>query len=53
MLIVSVAGGTNAGNRRAPQAKYPNDWKCPSCKARNKYYWRKCPGCGHPRPEEA
>lgn len=50
MNIGHVSGGTNAGWRKVKiQAK--TDWKCPSCAARNRYYWAACPACGHPRDQ--
>lgn len=48
-MYVNVDGGTNAGRRR-PLRMAATDWKCPSCKAQNKYYWLKCPNCNHRRP---
>lgn len=50
-LITFVRGGTGAG-RKLAKATYQNDWNCPGCGSRLKRYWRKCPNCGHPRPEE-
>lgn len=48
-MQVNVRGGTNAGWRRVKEAVVKEDWKCPSCGARNRYYWVKCPVCAHPR----
>lgn len=46
-MRVNVKNGTNAGWRTTrPKAE---DWKCPNCGARNRYYWVKCPVCAHPR----
>jgi predicted RNA-binding Zn-ribbon protein involved in translation (DUF1610 family) len=50
MLTTRVQGGTRAGWRLLkPQNKA--DWECPSCHARNKFFWRNCPNCGHRRPD--
>lgn len=51
MLSVRIAGGTNAGWKRPLTAHNRSFWICPECDARNKYYWLKCPNCGHRRPE--
>lgn len=48
-MRINVKGGTNAGWRIVGQKK--SDYTCPSCGARNRYYWVKCPACSHPRPE--
>lgn len=48
-MHVSVRNGTNAGWRRIKQA-LKTDWKCPGCRAFNRYYWANCPNCQHPRP---
>lgn len=49
-MQVNVPGGTNAGWRRVGFHRR-SDWRCPSCSARNRYYWIRCPVCNHPRPE--
>jgi hypothetical protein len=47
---VNVRGGTNAGWRKVePQRK---DYTCENCGARNRYYWRTCAVCNHPRPDD-
>lgn len=46
-MQINVRGGTHAGWREVKQQA--EDWKCPSCGARNRYYWVKCPVCKHPR----
>lgn len=50
MTSFHVKGGTNAGWRTV-RVPVKVDWKCPTCTALNKYYWRNCPTCGTPRPE--
>jgi hypothetical protein len=47
-MYVNVHNGTRAG-WRVVRAVVRGDWKCPGCKARNRYYWAKCPVCAHPR----
>lgn len=47
-MLVTVRNGTNAGWRRVAQ-QIKRDWRCPSCGARNRYYWVTCPVDGHPR----
>lgn len=51
MLKVNVAGGTNAGIR-VVKAQPRNDWVCPVCGKRHRYYWTSCPTDGTPRPED-
>jgi len=51
MLVTRVAGGTNAGWKRAPKAQAKIDWECPKCRARNKFYWTNCPNCGAKRED--
>lgn len=51
MLLVRVAGGTAAGIKTASLPQNKDDWECPECHARNKFYWSNCPNCGHRRPE--
>jgi len=46
-MRVNVRGGTHAGWRTVRQQQ--QDWKCPNCGARNRYYWVRCPVCRHPR----
>ena len=46
-MHINVRGGTRAGWRQVKQQA--RDWKCPSCGARNRYYWLNCPVCQHPR----
>lgn len=49
MHIGHIAGGTNAGWRKVfAKAK---DWICPECESHLKYHWKRCPSCGHPRPD--
>jgi DNA-directed RNA polymerase subunit RPC12/RpoP len=52
-MRINVAGGTHAGWRVVKLQSNNTYWVCPECEARNKYYWLKCPSCGHRRPEEA
>lgn len=47
-MFVSVRNGTNAGWKKVRQAM-KHDWKCPSCRSFNRYYWTSCPNCKHPR----
>jgi hypothetical protein len=50
-VYVTVKNGTRAGWRIVRSAR-TRDWKCPSCSAKNRYYWTRCPVCKHPRPED-
>jgi len=50
-MYVSIKNGTRAGWRKVKETVARSDWKCPGCGARLKYYWTRCPNCGHPRPE--
>jgi hypothetical protein len=51
---IKVSGGTNAGNRTVKQRG--SDYICAKseggCGTAVKYFWAKCPNCGHPRPEQ-
>lgn len=49
-MFVNVKNGTHAGWRTVVAVQNRGDWRCPSCSARNRYYWTKCPVCNHPRP---
>jgi len=49
-MQVNVRGGTNAGWRKVTLPK--KDYTCENCGSRNRYYWRTCAVCNHPRPEE-
>lgn len=51
LRIGRVEGGTNAG-WRIVHDQYRTDWTCPSCDARNKYYWVTCANCSERRPPE-
>ena len=45
------ASGRREGWRRVKHTQSREDWRCPNCGARNRYYWIKCPACGHPRED--
>jgi rubredoxin len=49
-MQINIRGGTHAGWRQTKEQNR-SDWKCPTCGARNRYYWLRCPVDGHPRPE--
>ena len=53
-MDVRVKDGTNAGWRKVRAAG--SDYTCPTrdggCGKVVRYYWTKCPNCGHPRPED-
>jgi hypothetical protein len=55
MLGVNVKGGTRAGWRRVLSTQKKDDWVCPlsegGCGKSLRYYWTRCPNCGHPKPE--
>jgi rubrerythrin len=46
-MQINIPNGTHAGWRQVKQQAA--DWRCPSCGARNRYYWLRCPVCSHPR----
>jgi hypothetical protein len=50
---INVQGGTRAGIRTVKQQA--SDYTCPvsegGCGKIVRYFWVKCPNCGHPRPE--
>ena len=48
MNIGYIEGGANAGWRTV-KAQAKADWVCPSCKAKLRYHWVRCPICKHPR----
>lgn len=54
MNIGKISGGTHAGWRIVRLKG--SDWTCPvrdgGCGKSIKYFWTKCPNCGHPRPEQ-
>jgi len=52
MNIGHIHGGTNAGWRRVNATPTKDDWVCPECGKKHRYYWTACPMDGTPRPEE-
>ena len=53
-MHINVKGGTRAGWRKirgAVTSAGRKDWVCPGCDSLIRYYWLKCPHCGHPRED--
>ena len=50
-MRIHVKGGTNAG-WKIMRPQMSKDWTCPTCGARNRYYWTTCPVDGTRRPEK-
>ena len=48
-MFIHVRGGNNNWKRVKQQVK--SDWKCSNCDVTNRYYWRRCPNCHHPRKD--
>lgn len=57
MIYTSVKDGTGAGRKRLPIpedaacAICREDWVCPECGKKHRYFWTSCPVDGTPRPE--
>lgn len=49
MYIQTKINDHPSGWKRARE-QVKQDWSCPACGARNRYYWTTCPVCNHPRP---
>ncbi len=47
-MQVVVKNGTNGGWRVTREK--PQDWRCPTCRRKLRYYWTSCPSDNTRRP---